>query len=96
MQGKTVWDSFAGYSDMAALDDNQGVIMIFENGKKTFADSVRVHVGNPLFTHHSCYKLIAATDKTFMDLQQLHLTCARCWERCLLRNCPPRGLKRRE
>ena len=48
LQGKTVWDSFAGYSDMAALNDGQGVIMILENGNKTFADSVRVHVRCPL------------------------------------------------
>ena len=89
-QGKTVWDSFAGYSDMAALNDGQGVIMIFENGKKTFADSVCVHVRSLLFTYHSCYTLIAATIDSCSDL------CAHCWERCLLRNCPPRGLKRRE
>jgi hypothetical protein len=33
VQGKTVWDSFAGYSDMAALKD--GAIMILENGQHT-------------------------------------------------------------
>ena len=63
-----MWDSFAGYSDMAALNDGQGVIMIFENGKKTFADSVCVHVRSLLFTYHSCYTLIAATIDSCSDL----------------------------
>lgn len=40
--GKTVWNSFAGYSDMAPLNDGAGLIMILENGNKTFADCVSV------------------------------------------------------
>lgn len=40
--GKTLWSGFAGYSDLAASPDGNGLVLIFENGKQSFADYVSV------------------------------------------------------
>lgn len=40
--GKTLWEGLAGYSDLAASPDGDGLVIIFENGETTFADFVSV------------------------------------------------------
>ena len=56
MQGKTVWDSFAGYSDMAALKD--GAIMILENGQHTRPlTHSRTHARTHALTHARTHAL---------------------------------------
>ena len=40
--GKVLWESYAGYSDMAPLPGGDAAMIIMENGNKSFSDFVSV------------------------------------------------------